>query len=167
MYDSFWVYIIPGLFSVWNMIIIQSFFRDLPASVFESARIDGAGEYRIFCQIALPLSKPVLAAIVLFSFVGSWNSYFDSMMYTNSPNLQTIQLFLMKLITDPSSAKAMGRAAAQSMPNQARQITPQTLKLAAMTVTALPIISIYPFLQRYFVKGVMVGSIKGLSAFCQ
>ena len=160
LYNNFLVYIIPGLFSVWNTIIIQSFFRDLPSSVFESARIDGAGEYRIFFQIA-PLSKPVLAAIVLFSFVGSWNSYFDSMMYTSSPQLQTIQLFLMKLITDPASAKAMGRAAAQSMPSQARQITPQTLKLAAMTITALPIITIYPFLQRYFVKGVMVGSIKG------
>ena len=82
-------------------------------------------------------------------------------MYTSSPQLQTIQLFLMKLITDPASAKAMGRAAAHRMPSQARQITPQTLQLAAMTITALPIITIYPFLQRYFVKGVMVGSIKG------
>lgn len=161
LYDTFWVYIIPGLFSVWNMIILQTFMRELPQALFESARIDGAREYRIFAQIVLPLSKPVLAAIALFTCVGHWNSYFDSMMYTSAPELQTIQLFLKKVITDPAIANSMGNQAQVAIPEHAYQITPRTVKLATMTITALPIVAIYPFLQKYFVKGVMVGAIKG------
>lgn len=159
--DSFWVYIIPGLFSVWNMIIIRSFFADLPPGLVEAAKIDGAGEYRIFFQIILPLSKPVLATIILFSVVGHWNSYFDSMMYTSSENLQTIQFFLKKLITDPGASGSLASSVAAAIPDSARKVTPQTIKLAAMVITALPIVCIYPMLQKYFAKGVMVGSVKG------
>lgn len=161
LYDNFLVYIIPGLFSVWNMIIIRSFFVDLPGSLIESAKIDGAGEYRIFFQIVLPLSKAVLAAITLFSIVGHWNSYFDSMMYTSSVELQTIQLFLKKIITDAGAAQGLSSQAIQQIPESAKKITPQTIKLAAMVVTSLPIICVYPFLQKHFVKGVMIGSMKG------
>lgn len=161
LYDNFLVYIIPGLFSVWNMIIIRSFFAELPDNLIEAARIDGAGEYRIFFQIVLPLSKPVLAAIALFSLVGHWNSYFDSMMYTSSASLQTIQLFLQRIITDAGSAKGLATQAVLQLPDSARRVTPQTIKLAAMVVTALPIILVYPFLQKYFVSGVMIGSLKG------
>ncbi|MEG0766413.1 MAG: carbohydrate ABC transporter permease, partial [Clostridia bacterium] len=161
LYNSFWVYILPSLFSVWNMIILQSFMRELPAPLFESARIDGAREYRIFFQIVIPLCKPVLAAIALFTFVGHWNSYFDSMMYTSSQSLQTIQLFLKKVITDPSFSNSVGSAASATMPDQAYKITPRTIKLATMMVTALPVIAVYPFLQKYFVKGVMIGAVKG------
>lgn len=161
LYDNFLVYIIPGLFSVWNMIIIRSFFSELPDNLIEAARIDGAGEYRIFFQIVLPLSKPVLAAIALFSLVGHWNSYFDSMMYTSSASLQTIQLFLQRIITDAGSAKGLATQAVLQLPDSARRVTPQTIKLAAMVVTALPIILVYPFLQKYFVSGVMIGSLKG------
>lgn len=161
LYDTFWVYIIPGLFSVWNMIIIRSFFAELPASLIESAKIDGAGEYCIFFKIILPLSKAVLAAITLFSVVGHWNSYFDSMMYTSSVELQTIQLFLKKVITDAGAAQGLASQAMQQIPEVAMSVTPQTIKLAAMVVTALPIICVYPFLQKYFAKGVMIGSVKG------
>lgn len=161
LYDNFLVYIIPSLFSVWYMIIIQSFLREIPPSLIESAKIDGAGEYRIFAQIILPLSKPVLAAVALFTAVSHWNSYFDSMMYTYSPGLQTIQLYLKKVITDPSAASGIGVGIAQQIPGAAQKITPQTIKLATMVVTALPIVAVYPFLQRYFVKGVMIGSVKG------
>ena len=161
LYDSFWVYIIPGLFSVWNMIILRSFFAELPPELIEAARLDGAGEYRIFFQIVLPLSKAVLATIVLFSLVGHWNAYFDSMMYTSAPELQTIQLFLKKMITDPGTASSLASSAAMAIPAEARKVTPQTIKLAAMVVTSLPIICVYPFLQKYFVKGTMVGSVKG------
>lgn len=161
LYDTFWVYIIPSLFSVWNMIIIQSFMRDLPQALFESARIDGAREYRIFFQLVLPLSKPVLAAIALFTCVGHWNSYFDSMMYTASDSLQTIQLFLKKVITDPAFSNSVGGQAAANIPDQAYKITPRTVKLATMMVTAMPIVAIYPFLQKYFVKGIMIGAVKG------
>lgn len=161
LYDNFLVYIIPGLFNVWNMIIIRSFFTDLPDSLIESAKIDGAGEYRIFFQIVLPLSKPVLATVMLFSLVGHWNSYFDSMMYTSSMELQTIQLFLKKMITDPGSASGLASSAAMAIPEAAQKVTPQTIKLAAMIVTSLPIICVYPFLQKYFVKGMTVGAVKG------
>lgn len=161
LYDTFWVYILPSMFSAYNMIIIQSFIRDLPGELLESAKIDGANEYRIFFQMILPLSKPVLATISLFSVVGHWNSYFDSMMYTSSPALQTIQLYLKKVITDPSMAKGLGTAAAATIPGQALTLTPQVVKLATMIVTALPVICVYPFLQRYFVKGVTMGAVKG------
>ncbi len=161
LYDSFWVYIIPGMFSAYNMIIIQSFMRELPNELIESAKIDGANEYRIFFQMILPLSKPVLATIALFTIVNHWNSYFDSMMYTSSQGLQTIQLFLKKVITDPSMAKGLGSAAAVSIPEKAMTLTPQVVKLATMVITALPVICVYPFLQRYFVKGVTMGAVKG------
>ncbi|MCC8026554.1 MAG: carbohydrate ABC transporter permease [Clostridium sp.] len=161
LYDNFLVYIIPGLFSVWNMIIIRSFFSDLPDSLIESAKMDGAGEYRIFFQIVLPLSKPVLATVLLFSLVGHWNSYFDSMMYTSSMELQTIQLFLKKMITDPGTASGLAASAAMAIPESAKKVTPQTIKLAAMIVTSAPIICVYPFLQKYFVKGMTMGAVKG------
>lgn len=161
LYDTFWVYIFPTMFSAYNMIIIQSFIRDLPGELIESAKIDGASEYRIFFQMILPLSKPVLATISLFTIVGHWNSYFDSMMYTNSPQLQTIQLYLKKVITDPSMSKSLGSAAAAVIPGQAVTLTPQVVKLATMVVTAVPVICVYPFLQKYFVKGVTMGSVKG------
>ena len=161
LYDSFWVYIIPTMFSAYNMIIIQSFMRELPSELIESAKLDGASEYRIFFQMTLPLSKPVLATIALFTVVTHWNSYFDSMMYTSSQELQTIQLFLKKVITDPSVSRGLGSAATIAIPDQAATLTPQVVKLATMVVTALPVVCIYPFLQRYFVKGVTVGAVKG------
>jgi putative aldouronate transport system permease protein len=161
LYNTFLVYIIPALFSVWNMIIIQSFIRELPAALIEAAKMDGYGEYSILFRIVIPLSTPVLAAIALFTVVGHWNSYFDSMMYTSSPALQTIQYYLKKVITDPSMTTSMGSSAVMQLPEIARRITPQTLKLAAMAVTALPVMLIYPFLQKYFVKGMMIGSVKG------
>ena len=161
LYDSFWVYVIPTMFSAYNMIIIQSFMRELPSELIESAKLDGASEYRIFFQMILPLSKPVLATIALFTVVTHWNSYFDSMMYTSSQELQTIQLFLKKVITDPSVSRGLGSAATIAIPDQAATLTPQVVKLATMVVTALPVVCIYPFLQRYFVKDVTVGAVKG------
>ena len=161
LYDSFWVYIIPSLFSVWYMIIIQNYIRDIPLSLIESAKIDGASEYHIFYSIILPLSKPVLAAVSLFTIVAHWNSYFDSMMYTYSNHLQTIQLYLKKVITDPSMSHGIGISIAQQLPGAAQRITPQTIKMATMVVTAAPMIIVYPFVQRYFVKGVTIGAVKG------
>lgn len=161
LYNSFWVYIIPGLFSAWNMIIFQSFIKEIPSSLIESAKIDGAGEYRILLRIIIPLSKPVLAAIALFTIVGHWNSYFDSMMYTYSPELQTIQLYLKKVITDPSTTSGIGTSVAQMLPGAAQRITPQTIKMAAMAITAFPVILVYPFFQKYFAQGVMIGAVKG------
>lgn len=160
LYDTFWVYVLPNLFGAYNMVIMQSFMRDISPSLIESAKIDGAGEYRVFFQIILPLSKPVLATIALFSIVGHWNGYFDSMMYTHSAWLETIQLYLKKVITDPSARGGLGGTAA-TIPGQMIRTTPQSVKLATMVVTALPIVLVYPFLQRYFVKGITIGAVKG------
>lgn len=159
--DNFLVFVIPSLFSVWDMMILLSFFRTIPETIFESAKIDGAGEYRIFIQFVLSLSKPALAAIALFNGVAHWNSYFDTLMFTTSESLQTIQLFLMRIVTDATFAQGVSSQAAQLVPEQAKKISPETLKLAMMIAATTPILVIYPFLQRYFVKGIMIGSIKG------
>lgn len=161
LYDTFWVYIIPTLFNAYYMIIIQAFMREISESLIEAAKIDGASEYRIFFQIIIPLSKPVLATVALFTAVDHWNSYFDSMIFTHSANLQTIQLFLKKVITDPAAANSLASSSVASIPEQAVKLTPQSIKMATMVVTALPILMIYPFLQKYFVKGVTMGSVKG------
>ncbi|OCT14820.1 ABC transporter permease [Paenibacillus pectinilyticus] len=159
--NNFLVYIIPSMFSIWDMIIIMSFFRTLPEPIFESARMDGAGEYRIFIQLVLPLTKPVLAAIALFNGVYQWNTYMDAMMFTTKSSLETVQLVLMRLVTDASYGEALGQQASMYMPDEAKHISPATLKLAMMVATTAPIVAIYPFLQKYFVKGVLIGSVKG------
>ncbi len=161
LYDNFLVYIIPTLFSVWYMIIIQSFLRELPEALMEAATIDGASEYKIFFAIVLPLSKPVLASITLFTVVGHWNVYFDSMMFTSSQHLETIQYYLRKVISDPGVSGSISNAGAAEIPDSLNTITPQSVKFATMVVTALPIIMVYPFLQKYFVKGLTIGAVKG------
>ncbi|WP_138751382.1 carbohydrate ABC transporter permease [Paenibacillus sinopodophylli] len=159
--NNFLVYIIPTMFSVWDMIIVMSFFRSIPEQIIESAKIDGAGEYRIFLQLILPLTKPVLAAIALFNGVYHWNAYTDAMLFTTKEALEPVQLFLMRIVTDSSVATKFGEQAASVMPEEAKQISPETLKLAMMMATTAPILVIYPFLQKYFVKGVLIGSVKG------
>ncbi len=156
--NNFLVYIIPGLFSFYHVIIMQAFFRGIPDSLAESAMMDGASEYRIYWSILLPLSTPVLAAIALFTGVGHWNSYFDSMVFTTSRSLQTVQVYLMKIVRSQQAAQNMVDATQDEFE---RVITPETVKLATMMTVTLPIIFIYPFLQRYFVKGMMIGSLKG------
>lgn len=159
--NNFLVYIIPGLFSVYNMIIIQSAFREIPDAVAESARLDGASEYRILFNLYMPMSKPVIAAVSLFIAVGHWNSYFDSMMYTTSPKLQTIQLYLQQIISKATMASGIAGRAAQAMPTERLTISSVTITLATMILTTVPILCVYPFVQKHFVKGIMVGSIKG------
>lgn len=157
--DNFLVYIIPGLLSFWNVIIFQSFFREIPESINESARMDGAGEYRILFTLILPLSKPVLAAIGLFTAVGHWNAYFDAMAFTNKTELQTLQVLLMKIVKSKEFAQQMAQTVARYV--KMNEINPLTVQLATMMVATIPIIIVYPFLQKYFVKGLMIGSVKG------
>ena len=156
--DRFWVYILPGLLSFWNVIIMQANFRGIPDGLIESATIDGACEYRIYRSIIMPLSKAVLAAIALFTAVKHWNAYFDSMVFTKSAWLQTIQVYLIKLIRSREIAAQM---ALDSTLNLEDQSTSETIQLATMMVVTLPILVVYPFIQKYFVKGMLIGSIKG------
>ena len=160
LYDNFWVYIFPCLFSFFNVLIFQSFFSEVPESMLESARLDGAGEYRIYFSLVLPVSKPVFATIALFVAVYHWNSFYDSMLYTSSDSLQTIQLLMMKMIRNKEAAAVMASKFATSIVNT-QSVVSVTIQFAAMIITVLPIVLIYPFLQRYFVKGMLIGSVKG------
>lgn len=157
--NNFLVYIIPGLFSFFNVLVLQSFFREIPESIVESAKMDGAGEYKIFFTLITPLSKPVLATIALFNAVGHWNSFFDSMLFTTKPHLQTIQVLLMKIIRSRDGATKLAEMGVSM--SQASNTTSVTIQLATMIVATVPIILVYPFLQRYFVSGLTIGSVKG------
>ncbi|GHT59206.1 ABC transporter permease [Spirochaetia bacterium] len=158
LYDKFLMYIIPAMFSFWNCIIFMSFFRAMPAAMEESAKIDGANDFVIFLRIVLPLSTAVLATIALFNGVYHWNDYFTGVMYFNNPDMLPIQTYLYRII-----AASNIQSARENMPMDmvSAQISGESLKLATMVVTTAPVVCVYPFLQRYFVKGVMIGSIKG------
>lgn len=158
MLDKFIVYVIPTMFSFYNLIIMTSFFRTLPEAMEESAKIDGANDLVIFSRIIIPLSKPVLATIALFVGVSNWNDFFMGVIYIDNPNLRPIQTFLYRIVAENSSEVM------QNMPAEIRNssgVTSTSVKMATMIVTTLPIVCIYPFLQKYFVKGMMIGSIKG------
>jgi putative aldouronate transport system permease protein len=157
---SFWVYIIPTMFSCFNMIVIRTYIMGLPEAMTESARIDGAGDFYLFWRIIFPLCLPVLATVALFVAVGSWNSWFDTHLYNaGKPKLHTLQYLLkMKLATTQASSNAaMSSTAALAD----RQVTsPVTIRAAITVISAVPILVIYPFLQKYFVVGLNVGSVK-------
>ena len=155
--NSFWVYVIPGMISAFNMLVIRTYMNGLPDSLEESAQLDGAGYFTIFTKIISPLCKPVYATVALFVAVGQWNSWFDAMLYNRmNAGLTTLQYELMKLL---SSVTNQG-ASAEAMKNAAGSVTPETVRAAASILTMLPIICIYPFLQRYFVTGLTLGGVK-------
>ncbi|RXZ83017.1 carbohydrate ABC transporter permease [Paenibacillaceae bacterium] len=164
MMDTFLVLIVPGIISVWNMIIFRTFFMGLPDGLEESAKMDGAGHWRIYSRIYLPLSGPVVATLSLFTAVWLWNDWFTATIYINDAKLVPIQT-LMNQILNSSMAEQMlqatgGNAAAQNALNRQQSITSRSLSMATMMVATLPIVMVYPFVQKYFVKGVLVGSLK-------
>ncbi len=161
--DSFWVYIIPTMFSCFNMIIIRTYILGLPNELVESARIDGAGDMRIYWQIIFPLCAPVLATVALFVAVGAWNSWFDTMLYIPSNRkLDTLQYYLMGKINTAGQQSNLANGSLDAANELARQsVSPRTVQCATTVVTALPILVIYPFLQKYFVTGMALGSVKG------
>ncbi|MGM0509099.1 MAG: carbohydrate ABC transporter permease [Fusobacteriota bacterium] len=155
--DSFWVYIIPALFNMFEMIVMMNFFKGLPKSLEESAFIDGASYVTIFFRIVLPLSMPVVATIALWNGVWQWNDFFAGVIYINNPNLQPIQTFLYKVISQAGASQMTTSLPASAV----AKTTQESVKLATMVLTTFPIMCVYPFLQKYFVKGMMVGSTKG------
>ncbi|WP_372633024.1 carbohydrate ABC transporter permease [Cohnella sp.] len=155
--DTFGVYIYPAMFSFFDLIIFLTFFREIPDGLEEAAKIDGANDFSIFVRIVLPVSLPVVATISLFHGVWQWNDYFVGVLYTNSDSLQPIQTFLYRVIAQSSSNQIVGATGGAIN----RTVTSQSIKLATMVITTVPIIVAYPFLQRYFVKGLMIGSLKG------
>lgn len=158
LFDNFLVYIIPTLFNFFHLIIFVSFFRELPTSLEEAAKIDGANDFMIFIKVILPLSMPVIATIALFQGVYQWNDYFAGVIFVNNPDLQPIQTYLYKVVAESSSNQMMANAPGGIT---TKTVTSQSIKLATMVVTTLPIMLVYPFLQKYFVKGMLIGSVKG------
>jgi putative aldouronate transport system permease protein len=156
--NNFLVYIFPLLISAWNMMIMRNFFATIPDSLFESARMDGANDLVIFFRIVLPLSTASLATIGLFYAVSQWNAWFDSMMYCTDRSLWTMQLFLREIIRNVQSMDLLDQQMA-ILP--AQKPPAESVQMATIVVATLPILCLYPFLQKYFVKGVMVGSLKG------
>lgn len=153
MYDSLTALVIPQAINVFNFIVMRTFFRQLPESLEEAAKIDGASDMQILVKIILPLSVPIIATIGLFYAVQYWNGYFDALLYIQSPDKYTLQLRLRSLLFADelnSAGEAVGT-----------KVMTQSLKMACVAVSTLPILVVYPWLQKYFVKGVMLGSVKG------
>jgi putative aldouronate transport system permease protein len=161
---SFWVYVIPTMIAAFNMIVIRTFINGIPESFVESARIDGAGDFRIFMQIIFPLCKPVLATIALFVAVGAWNTWFDTFLYNSSKqNLSTLQYELMKLLSSTqnfNSNPALANGVGGNSHSAANMVTSLSIRASITIVAAVPILLVYPFLQRYFIVGINVGGVK-------
>ena len=160
---TFWVYIIPTMYSCFNMIIIRTYIASLPGELVESARIDGAGDIRIYWQIIFPLCAPVLATVALFIAVGSWNSWFDTMLYNDSvKSLHTLQYVLKGKIATAGATASMAQTSTAAAADLAKTtVNSRTVQCATTVDTALPILLVYPFLQKYFVTGMALGSVKG------
>ncbi|NJD02508.1 MAG: carbohydrate ABC transporter permease [Ruminiclostridium sp.] len=162
LYDNLLVYILPGIFASMNAVFIRNYMMSLPQEMEESARVDGANEITIFARLIMPLSMPILATVALWTGVGHWNSWFDSMIYTNKPENSTLAYLLYRILYQEAQAyNGVSRDAMRALESQTVKIVPESLQAATLMVTILPIIFLYPFLQRYFVKGIVVGSLKG------
>ncbi|PLR67539.1 MULTISPECIES: carbohydrate ABC transporter permease [Bacillaceae] len=157
MLNTVWAILLPGAVSVWNIILARTYFKGIPIELHEAAKVDGASDLLIFFKIVIPLSKPIIFVLALYAFVGQWNSYFDAMIYLEDPNLHPLQLVLRSILiqnqADPgmiSDQLAMAELARIS----------EMIKYSAIVISSLPLIVMYPFFQKYFEKGVMVGSLK-------
>ncbi|WP_438448435.1 carbohydrate ABC transporter permease [Gorillibacterium sp. sgz5001074] len=160
--DSFWVYIIPGIVGVFNMIVIRSFIEGLPEGILESARIDGAGEFTTFMRVVLPLTIPALATVSLFVAVGQWNSWFDVFLYNSSNlNLSTLQYELMKILQTSNTATSQSAGDVYAQSGSVTSVTPASIRATMTIIAGVPILVVYPFLQKYFVQGMTVGGVKG------
>lgn len=159
--NSFLLYIIPSAMSAFYIILIKTFIEQLPEALEESAMLDGAGYNAIFYKIILPLSKPILATIAVFAAVGQWNSWMDNFFLVTNSDLQTLQLTLYKYLIEAQSIANMSASDISSKSNARQVITPEAVRMTITIVATFPILLVYPFMQRYFVKGIMMGSIKG------
>ena len=158
--NNFLVYVIPGLISAFNLIVMRTFMEEIPDSFFESGKMDGAGDFRMFIQIMLPLSKPVLATIALFIGVGQWNSWFDTFIYCSSnPDLYTLQYELLKVVASTQN-QGIGRSVNYMANSGAARITPVAIRATITIVVIVPIMFVYPFLQKHFVAGLTLGGVK-------
>lgn len=158
MVNTVWAILIPGAFNVWNMILARTYYQSIPKELREASALDGANEIQHFFQIMLPVCKPIIAVLLLYQFVGMWNSYFDAMIYLNDANLQPLQLVLRSILVQNTPQPGM---IADIQSTAEMEKVAEQLKYATIVVSSLPLFAMYPFFQKYFDKGVMVGSVKG------
>ncbi|MEK4909448.1 carbohydrate ABC transporter permease [Niallia sp. FSL M8-0099] len=158
MLDTIWAIVLPGAVSVYNVIIMRTFFQSIPNELHEAASIDGCGNISFLLKIVMPLSMPIIAVMTLFYGVGHWNAYFDSLIYLNDESKFPLQLYLRQMLIQEDMS-GMSSASDNAISEHLMQI--EGLKYAVVIVASLPMLVLYPFLQKYFVKGVMIGSIKG------
>ncbi|MCI8831257.1 MAG: carbohydrate ABC transporter permease [Lachnospiraceae bacterium] len=158
MVNTIWAILIPGSFNVWNMILARTYYQSIPGELREASQLDGASEVEHFFRIMMPVCKPIIAVLVLWTFVGMWNSYFDALIYLNDADLQPLQLVLRSILVQNTPQPGM-IADIQSTAEMAK--VAELLKYATIVVSSLPLLIMYPFFQKYFDQGVMVGSVKG------
>lgn len=156
--DTLWALVLPGAISAYNIVIMRNFIQSLPDSLEESARIDGANDILILYKIIVPLSLPIIATVGLWTAVGHWNAWFDGMIYIRTPEKQILQVTLRRVVLEGSSQLI---SMAGETEEQKNLLANETIKAAMVIVTTLPILIVYPFVQKYFVKGIMIGSLKG------
>ena len=163
--NNFLVYILPALMNVWNMILMRSYFQSVPEALEESARIDGANYFTIFFKIYWPVSTPIIATIALYFGVAQWNDWYTTYVYVTDENLRPMTSVLLTIINEASFAERMAAqgvdASVIGQASAGRAVNVRSITMATMITSIVPIVAIYPFLQRYFIKGIMIGSIKG------
>lgn len=160
LYNSFWVYIIPGLFPVFHMILVKTYIEQIPSSLEESAQIDGAGFFVRFFFIVMPLCIPILATIAVYNAVDNWNSFMDTVLYVSNSKLYTLQFLLYQYLNE-ADAVARLVASGTDVSKIKNLITPTSVRLTMTIIITVPILLVYPFLQRFFIKGLMLGAVKG------
>ena len=163
IYDTFWVYVLPCCVTPFNLILVKTYMESLPQSLEESAEIDGAGYMVRFMKIVMPLCKPILATIAVFSAVGQWNNWMDTVLYTKNRSLQTLQYVLYRYLQEANTLAEIARENPDMMTQMdpGTMLSPLTIKYTVCIVTIVPILLVYPFFQKYFVKGMMIGAVKG------
>ena len=162
LYNNFLVYVIPSIINLWYVTLFRTYFRSIPGELLEAARIDGAGEFQVYTRVLLPVSKPIIATITLFSAVAQWNSYRDTLYYTTDKNLRSLQYIVMEIIKKAEGSHMIDRKEMMEMfHGDASTADPVSLRMAITICTVLPIVMVYPFLQKHFMKGMMIGSMKG------
>jgi ABC-type glycerol-3-phosphate transport system permease component len=161
--NNFLVYIIPGMVSAFNVVLVKTFIEQLPASLEESAMLDGASYFTIFTRIIFPLSMPIVATIAVFSAVGQWNSWFDNYLFAgNNIKLRTLQLMLYNILTEAQRlADLMNDPSGGTIDPKRMTLTPAGVRMTITMLVTLPILIVYPFMQRFFIKGIMLGAVKG------
>lgn len=161
--DTFWIYVLPGMISAYNIILIKTYIEQLPASLEEAAMIDGANYFTIFAKVIFPLCTPIVATIAIFTAVGQWNSWFDNSIYIQNENLNCLQYLLYNFLNESQTLAEKLQKGELNVANQdiTKMLTPKAVRITTTLIVCVPIFLFYPFMQRFFIKGIMIGAVKG------